>query len=134
MKLHFLLWLVLITLSINVFVVAGHCLVHQQLLLLHLKSNLSFNSAKSKKLVHWNQTRDFCQWNAVACNKGRVIALDLSQESISGGTNNLSSLFSLQYLQSLNLAYNEFHSGIHSEFQNLKNLKYLKLSNAGFEG
>lgn len=67
----------------------------------------------------------------MACNQGHVIALDLSQESISGGIENLSSLFKLQ---SLNLAYNGFHSGIPPEFQKLKNLRYLNLSNAGFEG
>ncbi|MED6175843.1 hypothetical protein PIB30_082114, partial [Stylosanthes scabra] len=97
-------------------------------------SNLIFNPAKSKKLIHWNHTNDCCQWKGVSCSsKGNVIALDISHEFITGG--NLTSLFNLQYLQSLNLAYNEFHSGIHYEFQYLQmNLRYLNLSNAGFMG
>ncbi|XP_061353050.1 receptor-like protein 7 [Gastrolobium bilobum] len=62
-----------------------------------------------------------------------VIGLDLSQEFISGGLDN-SSLFNLHYLMNLNLAYNDFHSMIPSKFSLLKNLRYLNLSNAGFEG
>ncbi|KAK2432745.1 receptor protein [Trifolium repens] len=87
----------------------------------------------SQKLVHWNQSNDCCQWNGVECNnKGQVIALDLSNEFISGQVE--SSLFNLNYLESLNLAYNEFHSEIHYDFQNLNNLRYLNLSNSGFQG
>ncbi|KAG5021975.1 hypothetical protein JHK85_018317 [Glycine max] len=127
----FLLPFCLINLSTNIILATGHCLGHQQSLLLQLRNNLIFNSTKSKKLIHWNQSDDCCEWNGVACNQGHVIALDLSQESISGGIENLSSLFKLQ---SLNLAYNGFHSGIPPEFQKLKNLRYLNLSNAGFEG
>jgi Leucine-rich repeat (LRR) protein len=52
-----------------------------------------------------------------------------------GGLNNSSTLFNLQHLQSLSLAYNDFNnSHIPSEFDKLTNLTYLNLSNAGFEG
>ncbi|KAJ1416245.1 Leucine-rich repeat [Sesbania bispinosa] len=134
-----ILWLSLLpfclmNFSINIFLVTGHCLGHQQSLLLQLKNNLIFKPSTSKKLVHWNQSDDCCEWNGVTCNMGRVIALDLSHEFISGHVGNLTSLFNLKYLQSLNLAYNEFHSEIHSEFQKLNNLRCLNLSNAGFEG
>ncbi|XP_028793576.1 receptor-like protein 32 [Neltuma alba] len=89
----------------------------------------------SEKLVYWNQSHDFCEWNGVTCdNKAHVIALDLSEESISGGLDNSSSLFNLQFLQNLNLAYNEFDSEVPSELHRLKNLRYLNLSNAGFKG
>ena len=64
---------------------------------------------------------------------GQVIGLDLCEEFISGGLNN-SSLFKLQYLQNLNLAYNDFNSSIPLEFDKLKNLRCLNLSNAGFHG
>ncbi|XP_020219631.1 receptor-like protein 6 [Cajanus cajan] len=64
---------------------------------------------------------------------GRVIGLDLSEEFIFGGLNN-SSLFKLQYLQNLNLAYNDFNSSIPLKFGMLKNLRFLNLSNAGFHG
>ncbi|KAJ1378803.1 Leucine-rich repeat [Sesbania bispinosa] len=131
--LPFFIPLCLINLNIIIHVAASHCLDHQQFLLLHLKDNLKFNPAKSKKLVHWNQSVDCCQWNGVICNMGHVIGLDLSEEFISGGLNN-SSLFNLQYLQNLNLAFNNFSSFIPSKFGKLKNLRFLNLSNAGFEG
>ncbi|QCE02845.1 LRR receptor-like serine/threonine-protein kinase FLS2 [Vigna unguiculata] len=130
----FLLPFCLLNLSTNNIFVTGHCLGHQQSLLLHLRNNLIFNPTKSKKLIHWNQSDDCCEWTGVTCNKGHVIGLDLSQESISRGTDHLSSLFKLQYLQSLNLAHNDFHSEIPPEFKKLKSLRHLNLSNAGFEG
>jgi hypothetical protein len=95
----------------------------------------TFNPDLSTKLVYWNQSADCCLWEGVNCAEGRVIGLDLTNESISGGLDNLSSLFNLSYLQSLNLAYNNFNgSQISSEFDKLTNLSYLNLSNAGFEG
>ncbi|XP_028236571.1 receptor-like protein 54 isoform X2 [Glycine soja] len=124
----------LINYSANIFPANGYFLGHQCSIVLHLKNNLIFNSTKSKKLTLWNQTEDCCQWHGVTCNEGRVIALDLSEESISGGLVNSSSLFSLQYLQSLNLAFNNLSSVIPSELYKLNNLRYLNLSNAGFEG
>ncbi|TKY63819.1 Receptor protein 12 [Spatholobus suberectus] len=130
----FLLPFCLLNMNINIILGTGHCLGHQQSLLLQLRNNLIFNPTTSQKLIYWNQSDDCCEWNGVACNKGHVIALDLSQESISGDIKNVSSLFKLQYLHSLNLAYNEFHSGIPPGFQKLKNLRHLNLSNAGFEG
>ncbi|XP_020222459.1 receptor-like protein 41 [Cajanus cajan] len=98
-----------------------------------MKHNLIFNLARSQKLVHWNQSGDCCQWNGVACSKGRVISLDLSEEFITGGLDN-SSLYDLEYLQNLNLAHNDIHSSIPLKFGFLKKLKYLNLSNAGFQG
>ncbi|XP_028767353.1 receptor-like protein 7 [Neltuma alba] len=135
------LWLSLvsfcfITLSINILVVASQSLSHQKSALLYLRNSLEFNPSKSKKLVHWNHSHDCCKWNGVTCDKGHVIALDLSEESITGGFDSSSSnsLINLQFLQNLNLAYNEFHSVIPSELNRLKNLRYLNLSNAGFKG
>ncbi|GAY32059.1 hypothetical protein CUMW_000340, partial [Citrus unshiu] len=84
----------------------------------------------------WSQSNDCCTWSGVDCDEaGRVIGLDLSEESISAGIDNSSSLFSLKYLQSLNLAYNSFNgSQIPSGLGNLTNLTYLNVSNAGFAG
>jgi Leucine-rich repeat (LRR) protein len=89
----------------------------------------------SNKLVKWNQSVDCCSWEGVTCHEGRVIGLDLTNESISGGLDDSSSLFSLQHLQSLSLAYNDFnYSQIPSQFDKLVNLSYLNLSYASFAG
>ncbi|XP_059461896.1 receptor-like protein 6 [Corylus avellana] len=90
----------------------------------------------STKLVKWNHSADCCSWEGVTCNEGRVIGLDLTNEFISGGLDNSSSLFSLQHLESLSLAYNDLNYSpeIPSEFDKLANLSYLNLSNVGFAG
>ncbi|XP_058771327.1 receptor-like protein 6 [Vicia villosa] len=140
MKPHVIFWLFFLPFSLinswtNNSVVNGHCLGHQHSLLLHLKNNLIFNPTKSSKLVHWNQSdEDCCQWHGVTCKDGYVTALDLSHESISGALNDSSPLFNLHYLESLNLAFNNFHSVIPSELHKLQNLKYMNFSDAGFEG
>jgi hypothetical protein len=114
--------------------VSAQCLGNQQSLLLQLKNSLVFDSASSTKLVHWNQSVDCCSWEGVTCNEGRIIGLDLTNESISGGLDHSSSLFRLQYLQHLSLASNNFSSEIPSQFDKLTNLHYLNLSNACFTG
>src|ERR1044072_1936127 len=111
MRAHTILWLFLILFCLinsitNISAANGYCLGHQQSLLLQLKNNLTFDPAKSKKLVLWNQSEDCCQWHGVTCYEGHVTALDLSQESISGVLDDSSALLSLQNLQSLNLAFN----------------------------
>ncbi|XP_062171107.1 receptor-like protein 6 [Alnus glutinosa] len=90
----------------------------------------------SNKLVKWNQSVDCCSWEGVTCHEGRVIGLDLANESIwDSGLDDSSSLFSLQHLQSLSLAYNYFnYSQIPSQFDKLANLSYLNLSYAWFAG
>ncbi|KAG4393280.1 hypothetical protein GLYMA_03G054800v4 [Glycine max] len=71
----------------------------------------------------------------VTCDtEGHVTALDLSGESISGGFDDSSVIFSLQHLQELNLASNNFNSIIPSGFNKLDKLTYLNLSYAGFVG
>ena len=91
-------------------------------------------------LVHWNVARDCCSWEGVTCSnesfsKGHVIGLNLNIESIYVGLDYSSSFFSLQHLQDLSLAYNNFNnSQIPPRFGNLMNLSYLNLSNAGFAG
>ncbi|KAE8099117.1 hypothetical protein FH972_017122 [Carpinus fangiana] len=112
----------------------AQCLGHQQSLLLQLKNSLVFDSASSTKLVHWNQSVDCCSWEGVTCNEGRIIGLDLTNESISGGLDHSSNLFCLQYLRYLSLASNNFSSEIPSQFDKLTNLSYLNLSNACFTG
>ncbi|XP_062171122.1 receptor-like protein 33 [Alnus glutinosa] len=140
MRIPFFSWLFLLpicTLFLNfgVFVVSHQCLGNQRFLLLELKNNLKFNSTMSTKLAKWDQSIDCCSWEGITCNEGHVIGLDLTNESISGGLDNSSSLFSLQHLQSLSLAFNDFNnSQIPSEFERLANMSYLNLSNAHFAG
>ncbi|KAJ8425514.1 hypothetical protein Cgig2_024225 [Carnegiea gigantea] len=134
-----LLWVpfILILTSMNTQLSWSKCLEDQQSLLLQLRSSLDVNLLKSRKLSTWNQTSDCCEWRGVQCNDstGQVIGLDLCGESIKGGIDNSSSLFSLHFLQSLNLANNSFNNAqIPSEFGKLSGLIYLNLSNAGFSG
>ncbi|XP_058734536.1 receptor-like protein 43 [Vicia villosa] len=110
---------------------SAKCLQDQQSLLLQLKNNFTFDPQFSTKLKLWNENTACCNWSGVTCNnEGHVIGLDLSQESIYGGFDDSSTLFSLQYLQKLNLAYNYFNSSIPSGFRKLATLNYLNLSNS----
>ncbi|KAM5560485.1 receptor-like protein 7 [Rosa sericea] len=119
-------------------VVSGQCDSNQQQsLLLQLKNSLNFTSALSTKLVKWNTASDYCSWKGVSCNQNQscVTHLDLSNETISGGLDNSSALFSLQYIENLNLAFNKFNQNlIPSEINKLASLSHLNLSNAGFAG
>ncbi|KAG5584756.1 hypothetical protein H5410_045190, partial [Solanum commersonii] len=137
----YFLWLFLIPLfqilsGYHIFLVSSQCLHDQKSLLLQLKGSLQYDSSFSNKLAKWNQkTSECCNWDGVTCDlSGHVIALELDNQTISGGIENSSSLFSLQYLEKLNLAYNRFSVGIPVGIGNLTNLKYLNLSNAGFVG
>ncbi|KAB2087580.1 hypothetical protein ES319_A04G113600v1, partial [Gossypium barbadense] len=115
------------------FSVSGQCQSDQQELLLGLKNSL--NSSSSEKLVKWDQYTDCCSWDGITCDAdGQVIGLDLSNQSTSGAIDESNSLFHLLHLQQLNLDYNSFKSTFPSGFENLANLRYLNLSNAGFTG
>ncbi|KAL3753450.1 hypothetical protein ACJRO7_000795 [Eucalyptus globulus] len=105
--------------------------VDQRSLLLELKNSLIFDTFKSSKLVLWDRSTD--SWSGVTCEDGLVVGLDLSKESISGGIEDSSSLFRPEFLQSLNLAFNDFnYTAIPSGLANLSRLAHLNLSNAGF--
>ncbi|XP_020555106.1 receptor like protein 30-like [Sesamum indicum] len=115
--------------------ISFQCLEDQRSLLFELKNDLIFNSTRSLNLVLWNQTQDCCNWDGVECDGvGHVISLQLDWEGISGGIHNMSSLFSLRYLEKLNLAGNDFGSQIPGGILNLKHLMHLNLSDAGFRG
>ena len=81
--------------------------------------------------------KDCCLWDGVECDKntGHVIGLDLSSSCLYGSLASNNSLFSLVYLQRLNLASNYFSfSRIPSELSQLSRLTYLNLSNSSFSG
>ncbi|AES87005.1 verticillium wilt disease resistance protein [Medicago truncatula] len=115
---------------------SAKCLEDQQSLLLQLKNNLTYISPDYiPKLILWNQNTACCSWSGVTCdNEGYVVGLDLSGESIFGGFDESSSLFSLLHLKKLNLADNYLNSSIPSAFNKLEKLTYLNLSDAGFQG
>nr|XP_011466448.1 PREDICTED: receptor-like protein 12 [Fragaria vesca subsp. vesca] len=124
---YFFLFFVSLCVSIIINpVVHSKCIPDQQQSLLHFKSNLLFNASLSTKLITWNSSTDCCSWVGVICStNGRVMGVDISSESISGGIDNSSSLFHLQNLQNLNLAYNYLGDGssIPSAFGKLVNLR-----------
>ncbi|KAJ9128927.1 hypothetical protein P3X46_034322 [Hevea brasiliensis] len=142
MKIPFFLWfwmLPLLTLlsGVHVALVSGVCQTDQQSLLVELKNTLIFNQSKSTKLVAWNYDADCCGWAGVTCDRdglGHVIGLNLSEESISGGIDKSDAIFSLQYLQNLDLSFNDFNTSFPAGFANLTGLISLNLSNAGFMG
>ncbi|KAG8374438.1 hypothetical protein BUALT_Bualt11G0131800 [Buddleja alternifolia] len=119
---------------LSIFKVSSQCLNDQRSLLLQLRNDLVFDSASSNKLVKWNQDTDCCHWQGVECDDvGHVISLELDNESIRSGFENSTTLFGFQYLKKLNLAFNTFNNvQIPRGLQNLTNLAYLNLSNAGF--
>ncbi|XP_030466023.1 receptor-like protein 7 [Syzygium oleosum] len=135
-------WLLLAISTISIFSgvatastsASAQCLgIDQRSLLLELRNSLIFNASKSSKLVRWDRSTD--SWSGVTCEDGLVVGLDLSEESISGGIGRSASLFRLEFLQSLNLAFNDFHSSaIPFGLANLSRLVHLNLSNAGFAG
>lgn len=137
MRILLLPWILLVFLFriLSVSWVFGQCWYDERSLLLQLNSSLVYNSTTSRRLVNWNQNVDCCKWDGVACdNIGHVVSLELHNESISSGIEG-SSLFRFKYLEKLNLAFNRFNnSEIPKGLQNLTNLAFLNLSNAGFGG
>ncbi|TYH32488.1 hypothetical protein ES288_A01G256100v1 [Gossypium darwinii] len=123
--------------TVDVLLVSAQCQSDQSRLLLQLESNFSYDHTSLGKLVpvKWNQNTDCCYWDGVSCDEGgHVISLDLNSRSIASSVDDSSSLFRLQHLQWLNLAYNEFKPAFPTAFDKLENLSNLNLSYAGFEG
>ncbi|KAF2288505.1 hypothetical protein GH714_007984 [Hevea brasiliensis] len=99
--------------AVHVALVSGICQSDQQSLLVQLSNTLAFNQSKSTKLVTWKFNEDCCEWAGVSCDLGgKVTDLNLSNESISGALQNSNALFSLQYLQNLDLSFNNFSKAL----------------------
>ncbi|CAN6898855.1 unnamed protein product [Brassica oleracea] len=89
------------------------------------------------KTQSWANKSDYCNWQGVTCEtkSGKVIGLDLSCSCLHGRLKPNSSLFRLQHLRSLNLAYNSFFdSTIPAKFNKLMGLERLNLSESSFSG
>ncbi|XVF70833.1 hypothetical protein PTKIN_Ptkin11bG0193800 [Pterospermum kingtungense] len=89
------------------------------------------------KTDSWKEGTECCSWDGVTCDNvgGGVIGLDLSCSWLYGTLPSNSSLFQLQHLQRLNLAFNNFDSSeMSSEFGEFESLEYLNLSNTFLSG
>ncbi|XP_017979775.1 PREDICTED: receptor like protein 30-like [Theobroma cacao] len=115
------------------------CLPEQRAALLEFKNTISLDDcwlASSYPTTNsWNESTDCCSWDGVSCHMvtGQVIAIDLSASCLNGTLPANSSLFHLQGLQQLNLAFNDFNGSISSElFNQLVSLTHLNLSHNSF--
>ncbi|XP_048319538.1 receptor-like protein 33 [Ziziphus jujuba] len=123
----FFQWLLLllpissIFLSIDIYAVSGQCLSDQQTLMTRLKNSLEFPNNSD-----WALESDCCVWEGVTCHEGRVIGLDL--RSNSWHLTNISTIFDLKYLESLDLSYEQYADDIPSRIGELTNLRYLNFS------
>ncbi|GKV33129.1 hypothetical protein SLEP1_g41670 [Rubroshorea leprosula] len=83
----------------------------------------------------WNEGSDCCLWEGITCDKrnGHVTGLDLSNNCLEANLTTNSSLFRLEKLQSLNLAYNNFsYHNLSFGFDRWKSLTYLNLLSSGY--
>ncbi|VVA11216.1 Hypothetical predicted protein [Prunus dulcis] len=116
------------------------CLETQKNALLQFKQGLVDNS---NVLGSWESKKDCCQWRGITCSNqtGHVTMLDLYYNSsdISNLETPLSgviapSLLELQYLNYLDLSFNNFEGKIPDFIGSLSQLKQLKLAGASLSG
>ncbi|KAJ0013810.1 hypothetical protein Pint_21043 [Pistacia integerrima] len=89
------------------------------------------------KTMSWKENKYCCSWDGVTCASltSHVIGLDLSCGWLQGNVLSNSSLFLLNHLQKLNLAYNVFDfSQSPPDFNQFTSLTHLNLSNSYFSG
>ncbi|KAM7477852.1 hypothetical protein LguiA_026065 [Lonicera macranthoides] len=131
----------ILSLSVQQLLCAESAISHLNTIIL-LRRNFIIYVISVNSPHHWGELQAFLEnwWGEmmdfVGAFKNTLIAgLDLNNETISGGIDNSSSLFSLRFLESLNLADNDFNSTqIPSAFINLTSLTYLNLSYSVFGG
>ncbi|XP_039070975.1 receptor-like protein 9DC1 [Hibiscus syriacus] len=122
------------------------CSPVHHLALIQFNNTLSIGDSPSHFLCHgtsypktksWNENTDCCTWDGVTCDKatGKVISLDLSCSKLAGSLSPNTTLFRLQGLRRLNLAYNDFNGElIPSGISQLVSLTHLNLSGNLFSG
>ncbi|KAK9116275.1 hypothetical protein Sjap_015222 [Stephania japonica] len=121
---------------------SSSCRLDQSSALLQFQSSFTIHPPNDdetpSKLLSWKATTDCCtSWAGVTCDDfGLVIGLDVSESGLQGNIDSNNSLFNLQQLKSLNLAYNDFASSpIPTAFVQLKHsLTHLNLSFSRFFG
>ncbi|KAK7349818.1 hypothetical protein VNO77_07537 [Canavalia gladiata] len=122
-------------LTIYISFVSSKCREDQKSLLLQFKNKLTFDPESSGIVKSWNQSIGCCDWEGVTCDEdGQVIGLELIYESISGGLDNSSTLFSLQHLSYISLDGNNLSSTVPEAFANFKNLEVLSLADCNLIG
>ncbi|KAE8794683.1 LRR receptor-like kinase [Hordeum vulgare] len=85
-------------------------------------------------LRNWNRSIHYCNWNGVKCSSlhpGRIVALDLPGQSLSGQVN--PSIGNITFLKRLNLSSNGF-SGQLPPLNQIRELISLDLSSNSFQG
>ncbi|XP_027922875.1 receptor-like protein EIX1 [Vigna unguiculata] len=107
--------------------------------LLNFKQSLVDDHGILSTWTHHQNNTDCCTWEGIQCNHqtGHVHLLDLHgyNSHYLKGAINLSSLIHLQYIQHLDLSYNDFlWNRIPEAIGSFTNLKYLNLSFCAFGG
>ncbi|XP_031098266.1 receptor-like protein 33 [Ipomoea triloba] len=113
----------------------GQCLPDQKSVLLQIRTQITYNSSESTKLVLWDEGADCCLWPGLSCNAaGYITSLDLSyDESITGGFN-VSLLYKLPSLSVIRLDGVKFSAPFPDFFTDFTNLTILSLKNCNFSG
>nr|GMC80822.1 receptor-like protein 12 [Ipomoea batatas] len=111
------------------------CLPDQKSVFLHIRSELTYNSLTSTKLVLWDERVDCCQWPGLSCNdSGYITSLDLSDDgSIIAGFN-VSLLLKLPSLSVIRLDGIAFSAPFPDFFAEFTNLTVLSLAGCDFSG
>nr|GMD81526.1 receptor-like protein 12 [Ipomoea batatas] len=112
------------------------CLPDQKSVLLQIRTEITYNSSESTKLVLWDEGGDCCRWPGLSCNAatGYITSLDLSDDkSITGGFN-VSLLYKLPSLSVIRLDEVKFSAPFPDFFTDFTNLTVLSLAECNFSG
>nr|GMC80579.1 receptor-like protein 12 [Ipomoea batatas] len=140
MRIIMITWIPMVLLFSNLFTInvmhtLGQCLPDQKSVFLHIRSELTYNSLTSTKLVLWDERVDCCQWPGLSCNdSGYITSLDLSDDgSIIAGFN-VSLLLKLPSLSVIRLDGIAFSAPFPDFFADFTNLTVLSLAGCNFSG